>query len=546
MACYPPPPTGDPVLARSAPIQYGPAISAFLQSIPAQLARADDKSSVVEADKYLAAAAAHNVRDDARHKKLPWALALILRLEHWGKWTQSHELASALHGTCPDLPVASVPSDVREWEWTTAVVRCQLRYNVEFYDTVSEALCRGDVFFFDSRGALVEAAACRLFSPFKFSLDDEERIEGPPERDSTREKQQKSNTLAKSKDPVFEAAIAEEFEALTTAGTLRGGDEIDVYCGDRWRRAVVQSRTRSAVDVRLVGKLPRTSVVNCDILRRRIPNEQLRIASCKPETPVRKPQPGERDLHRLWHESWGKKLLGRKMEMKRLASEHKRRRDARKPQWDTSSRHPSAAPIRRRPRNKVIEYSEFFLDTLDSAEPTSYRVVDVCLALERTRTELRLAIERAAPSCKCPKSRATVVALLAPNQRPCAVQDAMLDVIEIIGGGRQRDNEHEKNFVWMGQDMLAKYVRSSLNFLDCTVCRRVLGPDFPLRGNPLLLPVALDRTNFPYGRDDVDVLATFQQPSHWPSMGGLDRRFRLRRAAHIILDAEDRAVGNGA
>lgn len=546
MACYPPAPTKDPALTRSAPIEYGPAISAFLQSVPAQLARADDNFSAVEVDKYIVAAAAHNSCDDARRKKLPPALSLILRLEQWGKWSLSDDLASALRGTCPNLPADSLPSDVREWEWTTAVVRCQLRYNIEFFDAVSGALCRGDVFYFDTRGALVEAAAARLFLPFKFSLDDEEHNENRPKHAPVHEKQQESKNSVNSSDPIFEAAIAEEFDALTSGGTLRVGDSVEVFCGNTWRRAVVQSRNRSVVDVRLNQKLPGTSIVNSDKLMRRIPVERLRIASSKPETPVRKPHPGERDLHRLWHESWGKQPLSKKIEMKRLATEHKRRRDSSKPQWDTSSHLSRATPVRRRRRDQVTKHCQIFPDTTASANPTSHRLVDVCLALERARTELRLAIEQAAASCKCPKSRAIVVALLAPNQRTCAVQDAMLDVIEVVGGCRELNSQDETSFVWMGQDMLAKYARSCLNFLDCTVCRRILGPDFPLRDNPLLLPVALNRTNFPCGCDDIDVLATFRQPLHWPHMGGLDRRLRLRRAAHMVLDAEDRAISNGA
>ncbi|KAK7235207.1 hypothetical protein SO694_00145068 [Aureococcus anophagefferens] len=72
-----------------------------------------------------------------------------------------------------------------------------------------------------------------------------------------------------------------------------------------------------------------------------------------PGGPVRNARPGERNLHKLWYNSWGLDVLGREREMKRLTRLRESRRLAALPGWrDLISEPPHEAPKRVKPEEK--------------------------------------------------------------------------------------------------------------------------------------------------------------------------------------------------
>lgn len=315
---YAPPPKDNPALRPSTPIDYGAAAAAFLESAPAALARADDTSSVLHAGLYLRKAKEQRVEED---DSVPRALTRILRLEDWGRWQPSKALDALVR-----VPPRPDSIDASDWEWSTAVVRCLLRHNSKYAEETARILRRGDVYFFDPRGIAIEEEAEKVFE--RVDLSDVAVVEV-----SEQSRPQRKSAPRSHHCPAIVALIGEEFDALTSSRDVAPGSVVEVQqqSPEEWRRGVVLRRERNALDVRWLERWPDSS----RRIERGVRVGRVRLASSGADLPVRRPRRGERNLHRLWHESWCH-VPCLDTEHSRLKRESERRRLAARPRWTTT------------------------------------------------------------------------------------------------------------------------------------------------------------------------------------------------------------------
>lgn len=467
-------------------------MTAFLDSEPARLARQDQKSSVEHAKKYLVKTARRNLS----RKKSCSSLLLkeLLRVEDCGRW--HHPLPFS----APAAPVGdeSFPSDARGWEWPTAIVRRLFRYNTALFEETADAVRRGDCFFFDPRGKMIEDAARRVFSPFR--LEGRTLESKPP----IQKVQDEDARLCRRQDPELMAAIAEEFETLTapmeSTTTLECGTQ-----SDRCKRTLFPDSFGT------IQREPSTTIDSC-------------VSTQMKDQPGRELRPGERDIHRLWRESWGKDVLERDDEIRRLVAENERRK--------AKGQRIIKRKMRIRPwREKRCDSADVKEGSADDetslAPPSSSRVVEACLALDRAVDELRITFAGKGKNRRNLTPKAMRLLGRTASGQHAPVQLAALEVVEAVQSSHPPSI---KSFLWMGQNVLTEYVMRCINFLG-PVCQDVFGRDFPHLDNPFLLPITLAAV----AASSEDALVTYDDvPSHWPALGAVDHRRRLQRASVAI------------
>ena len=534
------------------PCRPGPVWEAFLSSLPSKLALAEGKSSVTS-DVYLERAALLSRQDqkEVPHQK-------ILDLEENGRWPPCRDLARLLRVDFSFFE-RDLPRQVEyPWEWTTALVRLQLKHNNIAHET-------SDRFFIDERLVAVERQAANIYRPYLWDTTTTQHVAPPVVKKTTpmRKKKKKSEDDDKKK----RADYAFEFEALTKSrvglAEVGVGAVVSFILNEERHRATVVRRdakgaffdlrlndnSSSSSRARFVSKVPRAK------LDLEFPTDDT--FRCEPPRSSR-----ELNLYRLWNESWSrhdddfteeKKLrmlrdrlteaqvtpwrgpaerthdekrawqrkLGR---ARQTVLDRRRQKDAQ--QYATKNTFGAPAAQKRQPKDMTPAEREEAL--------VCSALVFAALRVDKLVTTLREDLEVVEAETKKKDWRQLCGAFIRQDLAG-SFQAAVLVLVEALDNWASLvAEEPPRTFIWKGQD-LRLHLRSSLNFLQGSVVARFLGPDFPITDNPLMLP------EVPLDAKTADALvATAPKPPHphWPPIGATaDDRRRAYRAAKTLFYA---------
>ncbi|KAH8088688.1 hypothetical protein JL720_6640 [Aureococcus anophagefferens] len=338
---------------RMDPNSMGAPVDAFLNSAPSRLARRTQRSSIAnmaEVTREATESGLARKKEEARAKEgqlrglapPPVPLQTILRLERkdrLGSWNPSQPLFFALMAQqggagVPRRPPPGLLEDhitCADWEWTTALVRAVLRHNVRWFDHSYRIVERGDEHFTGARGAAIERAAARRGR----------RGSGGRDVRATRRTRRPTTLLAEEGDLFelsYKAFLAQKTAAVREKVKRQRSMNRDFLDHAARRGGLTNETLLTSLDDELqeatnaefeylTRKRAETDVVEGCLftddgtIRKNVPRINLVLlddGGHDPGGPVRNARPGERNLHKLWYNSWGLDVLGREREMKRL------------------------------------------------------------------------------------------------------------------------------------------------------------------------------------------------------------------------------------